>query len=130
MLNLQAADPAAMPHPALMVVGCVVALLFLGLIPLLIVLAIRARRPTANKKAYNSLIILLVGWIGGGALSAAVGRGESNPLAPCLAAAIFLPAWLSSVAFAILGLLEMKREPARWIEGRGPAITALILDGL
>jgi hypothetical protein len=87
------------------------------------------KRPGANKKAVGSLALLLgIPWLA--ALIGVALRSSESAAGGVLSGLMILGGVASAVVLAIVGLLEIRREPARWTEGKGFAVATFCLAGL
>jgi len=112
------------------VLGCLALVLLAGMIAGVLVCARRLRRPTANRKSHVAFILLVSGWLLYGAAASLIKYTKLSAVWALPAVGLFFISTLGSIVVAILGLSEMRRDRGRYREGKGPAITTLVLGGL
>jgi hypothetical protein len=107
--------------------------LLLSVLMLLAAIAfVRMKRPTANAKCFIAVLFSLAPWLGMtgwmtlvGITSAMKSDGEDG----LIIWAGFIMLWLASPVLAVLGLLELRRKPGKYVEGKGAAIATLVQVG-
>jgi hypothetical protein len=107
--------------------GCIGLLILGGMIAGLLVTSRRMSRPTANRKAHLALIVLLGSWLLYGGAAALSRSQKDGTIIALIALLAFGGSVLVSILLSILGLSEIKRGRGLYREGKGPAITALVL---
>jgi hypothetical protein len=96
----------------------------------MILCAGRMRRPTANKKCHSSLLVFLGGWVVSMGATFGLQALDLGPASGCAGGFVLLGTVATSLALAIWGLVEFRSQRGRFVEGKGPAITTLVLCGL
>lgn len=107
--------------------GCLFVFLAIASITGLIVTASRLRRSTANRPAHHALIVLLTGWLGFVIVAALVTTLKGPVAVNCVAVALLGVCAIIAFIQAVRGLVEIRENRDRYLEGGGPAITAIVL---
>ena len=92
-----------------------------------------SRRPTTNTKCALALMLILLGFLVAslaGMLMQSVGTSPVIAVVGGLVGLMMLGVMVTAIVLAILGLIELSRQPGAFTQGRAQAIWALALAGV
>ena len=91
-----------------------------------------SRRPTTNTKCALSLMLVLLAFLASSLVSmlSRFGSIPGRVVLTGLLGLLFFGLIIASLVLAILGLVEMSRQPGVYTQGRGQAIWSLVLTGI
>lgn len=86
-----------------------------------------SRRPTTNTKSALALMIVLGTMSAASLVGGFVRMALVPPLFPIACGPVWLIGWLAGIVLAIMGLVEITKNPAQYTQGRSQSIWSIVL---